>query len=68
MLEVEAQKIMANDKTKRTKIDRLDEGDWLHSLLAEGQMQIAEHPKPQAVKRIRQRLFDELERPEQAAA
>ena len=59
---------MANDKTKRAKIDRLDEGDWLHSLLAEGQLQIAKHPKPQAVKRIRRRLLDELEGPEQAAA
>lgn len=59
---------MADNKTKRAKIDRLDEGDWLHSLLAEGQLQIANHPKPQAVKRIRQRLFDELGRPEQAAA
>ncbi len=58
---------MANDD-KRTELNQLDEGEWLHSLLAEGQMQIAKHPRPQAVKRIRQRLFDELERPEQAAA
>ena len=58
---------MANDD-KRTELNQLDEGDWLHALLAEGQMQIAEHPKPQAVKRIRQRVFDELARPEQAAA
>ena len=58
---------MANDD-KRTELNQLDEGEWLHSLLAEGQMQIAKHPKPQAVKRIRQRLFDEIERPEQAAA
>ncbi|MCH7838106.1 MAG: hypothetical protein IIC26_06310 [Chloroflexi bacterium] len=58
---------MANDD-KRTELNQLDEGDWLHALLAEGQMQIAKHPKPQAVKRIRQRLFDEIERPEQAAA
>ena len=59
---------MASEKTKRTKHDQLDEGDWLHSLLAEGQQQIAKHPKPQAVKRIRRRLLDELERPDQAAA
>ena len=59
---------MANDKTKRTERDQLDEGDWLHSLLAEGQLQIAKHPKPQAIKRIRQRLLDELEAPDQAAA
>ena len=58
---------MANDD-KRTELNQLDEGDWLHALLAEGQMQIAKHPKPQAVKRIRQRRFDEIERPEQAAA
>ena len=58
---------MANDD-KRTELNQLDEGDWLHSLLAEGQLQIAKHPKPQAVKRIRQRVFDEIERPEQAAA
>ena len=58
---------MANDD-KRTELNQLDEGEWLHALLAEGQMQIAKHPKPQAVKRIRQRLFDEIERPEQAAA
>ncbi len=58
---------MATDD-KRAELDQLDEGDWLHFLLAEGQMQIAKHPKPQAVKRIRQRLFDELERPDQAAA
>ncbi len=59
---------MASEKTKRTKRDQLDEGDWLHALLAEGQQQIAKHPKPQAVKRIRQRLFNELEGPAQAAA
>jgi hypothetical protein len=59
---------MVNDKTKSTGKDQLDEGDWLHSLLAEGQLQIAEHPKPQAVKRIRRRLLDELEGPAQAAA
>ena len=59
---------MAKDKTKRTEHDQLDEGAWLHSLLAEGQLQIAKHPTPQAVKRIRQRLLDELEGPAQAAA
>ncbi len=59
---------MANDKTKRTERHQLDEGDWLHSLLAEGQLQIAKHPKPQAVKRIRRRLLDELEGSVQAAA
>ena len=59
---------MAKEKTKRGKSDQLDEGDWLHSLLAEGQLQIVKHPKPQAVKRIRQRLLDELEGPSQAAA
>ncbi len=58
---------MANED-KRTELDKLDEGDWLHSLLAEGQLQIAIQPKPEAVKRIRRRLLDELEDPSQAAA
>ena len=56
------------DNDERTELDQLDEGAWLHSLLAEGQLQIAKHPKPQAVERIRQRLLDELEGPAQAAA
>lgn len=49
-------------------IDRLDDGDWLHRLLADIQEDVAGHPSPRAVERIRGRLLAEMKRPARAAA
>lgn len=54
---------MATDRRKRTRNDMLDEGDWLYPLVADGHKQIARQPKAKAIKRIRERLLDEIEEP-----
>jgi hypothetical protein len=50
------------------KIQRTEEGEWLHLLLADIQREIAEQPGPGAVGRIRAQLFAKIGRPERAAA
>ena len=55
-------------ETRIRRIDTLNEGDWLHQLLADAQRQVASSPSPQAIARIRQRLFAAIRRPVRAAA
>jgi hypothetical protein len=50
------------------KIERPDEGTWLHALLADIQREISEQPGPGAVGRIRARLIAQMDRPARAAA
>ena len=52
----------------RPRIAKLSEGDWLYRLLFDVQRQVASRPSPQAVERIRQRLFVEMQRPAARAA
>ena len=68
MLVVEVQETMTTDTKKRTRIDRLDEGDWLNELLADVRAEVASNPKPQAIDRIRARLYAEIDPPARAAA
>ena len=51
-----------------TRLERTNEGEWLHLLLADIQREIAEQPVPGAVARIRARLLAQLDRPARAAA
>ena len=67
MLVVEVQETMTTAK-KRTRIDRLDEGEWLSQLLADVRAEVASYPKPQAIERMRGRLYAEIEAPARAAA
>jgi len=59
---------MATATRKRTRIDKLDEGDWLQRLLTSEHQRVATHPSPQAIGRIRQRLLAEMQAPTRAAA
>ncbi len=59
---------MATATQKHTRIDQLDEGEWLHRLLASAHQRVATHPSPQAIKRIRQRLAKQIKAPARAAA
>lgn len=52
----------------RAGVTALDEGEWLRRLLADVHAEIARHPSPRAVARIRERLLAAIERPERAAA
>lgn len=67
MLVVEVQETMTTAK-KRTRIDRLDEGEWLSELLADVRAEVASNPKPQAIERMRDRLYAEIDAPTRAAA
>ena len=59
---------MTTATRKRTRIERLDEGDWLYPLLADAHQQLARQPSPQAVGRIRRRLLARIKAPVRAAA
>jgi hypothetical protein len=50
------------------RIERPDEGTWLHALLADIQREISSQPSPTAVERIRDRLLAQMDRPARAAA
>ena len=52
---------------KRIRIHR-PEGEWLMELLADVHQDIAKQPSPQAIERIRQRLFSEIGVPARVAA
>lgn len=67
MLVVEVQETMTTAK-KRTRIDRLDEGEWLSQLLTDVRAEVASNPKPQAIERMRDRLYAEIDAPTRAAA
>jgi hypothetical protein len=51
---------MATASTKHTRIDQLDEGEWLHRLLGPAHQRVATNPSPQAIARIRARLLREI--------
>lgn len=51
-----------------TRIGHIDEGEWLHLLLADIQRELADQPRPSAIRRIRARLFSQMDRPVRAAA
>ena len=51
-----------------TGIERRDEGEWLHLLLADIQREMAGQPGPGAVDRIRGRLRAQMDRPAKVAA
>ncbi len=53
---------------KRIRIDRLDEGEWLHLLMAETREDVTSQPSPQAVERIRARIMAEIQVPARVAA
>ena len=59
---------MATDRRKRTRNDRLDDGDWLYPLVADGHKEVTRQPKAKAIKRIRERLLAEIEGPARNAA
>jgi hypothetical protein len=59
---------MATATQKRTRIDKLDEGDWLQRLLTSEHQRVATDPSPQAIARIRQRILAEMKTPARAAA
>ena len=60
---------MKTDKTKPTRVDQLDRGDWLHTILGEAREDLERQPRPEAIKRIRARLEGDMdERSSQAAA
>ena len=50
------------------RMNRLDEGDWLHALLSDIKAEMPPDPSPQAVRRIRNRLLQEMDTPAQVAA
>lgn len=59
---------MTTSTRKRTHLDRVDSGKWLARMLADVPRCVAKEPKPQAIRRMRQRLLAELKRPTKAAA
>lgn len=60
---------MKTEESKYTRIDQLDRGDWLYTMLGEAREDVARQPSPAAIKRIRARLEGDMdERSDQAAA
>ena len=60
---------MKTKESKPTRIDHLDQGTWLRTMLTEVREDVAHQPSPAAVKRIRARLEGDMdERSSQAAA
>ena len=68
MVVVEESGVMKAVVEERTRVDQLDEGDWLQLLLADVHQEVARQPSPRAVERIRGRLLIEMKTPAQAAA
>jgi hypothetical protein len=55
--------------SRRTaRIGRPEEGKWLLRLLVDVNREVAEQPRPEAIKRIRDRLLDAMKPPARAAA
>ncbi len=60
---------MKTERSKPTRIDQLDPGTWLYTMLDEAREDVARQPGPAAIKRIRARLESDMdERSTQAAA
>ena len=60
---------MKTERSKAMRIDRLDQGNWLYTMLNEARKDVARQPGPAAIKRIRARLEGDMdERSAQAAA
>lgn len=55
--------------SRRTaRIGRPDEGEWLLRLLVDISREVAEQPRPEAIKRMRSRLLSAMKPPARAAA
>lgn len=54
--------------TDQAQIERLDDGEWLNSLLADVHRELDHQPSPQAVSRIRSRLLSTISQPAKVAA
>ncbi len=60
---------MKSEESKPTRIDKLDQGKWLYSLLGDVRRDVAKQPSAAVIDRIRARLQIEMEsRPAKAAA
>jgi len=60
---------MKTEEPKNTRIDQLEQGNWLYTMLGEARADVARQPSPAAIKRIRARLEGDMdERSTQAAA
>jgi hypothetical protein len=60
---------MAQKKSTRNAVKKLQQGGWLYELLGADRKRVAEQPTDAAIKRIQARLFAEMEeRQEKAAA
>lgn len=60
--------MMRTDIQEATRIDRMDNGDWLYRLLADVRQEVAERPSAGAIRRIRARLLAEMKPAVRAAA
>ncbi|MCH8161315.1 MAG: hypothetical protein IIB88_05410, partial [Chloroflexi bacterium] len=52
---------MKTEESKHTRIDQLDRGDWLYTMLGEAREDVARQPSPAAIKRIRARLEGDMD-------
>ncbi len=60
---------MKTEEPKRTRIDQLEQANWLYAMLDEAREDVARQPSPATIKRIRARLEEDMdERSTQAAA
>ena len=60
---------MKRKESKQTRIDQLEQGEWLYDLLVDVRKDVAQKPSAAVIDRIRARLNSEMdERPVQAAA
>lgn len=50
------------------RIDQVDEGEWLHRVLADVHDDVVRQPSPAAVRRMRGRLMAQIKAPVRAAA
>ena len=68
MLGLEVSCAMRTVTTRTARIGRPEEGEWLLRLLVDINREVARHPRPEAIKRIRGRLLDAIKPPARAAA
>ena len=60
---------MKTEDSKHTRIDQLEQGNWLYAMLDKAREDVARQPSPAAIERIRARLEGDMdERSTQAAA
>ena len=59
---------MRTATAEHTRVDRLQDGDWLYRLLGDIRDEVARRPSRRAVERIRGRLLAQMKTPARAAA